>query len=91
MKVSCLFDVVEPQQDLPDVFGIVNVLVSLSDIICLKDSVNDGFEMAGLNPFNDASQLFVHHGFIGPRAHVDTKHGPVSGHQSKRVKFRRFP
>lgn len=91
MKVSCLLDVMKAQQDLPDVFRIVDVLMGFLDVFGVKDSVDNGFKMTGLYPFYDAIQLLVHDRFIGPGAHVDAKHGPVSVHQSERVKFRRFP
>ncbi len=90
MKVSCSLDVMEAQQDLPDVFRIVDVLVGLLDVFSVKDSIDNRLEMTGLYPFYDAIQLLVHHGFIGPRTHVDAKHGPVSCHQPERIKFRRF-
>ena len=90
MKVSCSLDVMKAQQDLPDVFRIVDVLVGILDVFSVKDSVDNGLKMTGLYPFYDAIQLLVHNGFIGPCAHVDAKDGPVSRHQTERIKFRSF-
>ena len=90
MKVSCSLDVMKAQQDLPDVFRIVDVLVGVLDVFSVKDSVDNGLKMTGLYPFYDAIQLLVHNGFIGPGAHVDAKDGSVSRHQTERIKFRSF-
>jgi hypothetical protein len=90
MKVSCSLDVMKAQQDLPDVFRIVNVLMGLLDVFSVKDSVDNGLKMTGLYPFYDAIQLLMHDRFVGPCAHVDAKHGPISRHQTERIKFRSF-
>ena len=54
----------EAQQDLPDVFRIVDVLVGLLDVFSVKDSVDNGLKMTGLYPFYDAIQLLMHDRFV---------------------------
>ena len=54
MKVSCSLDVMKAQQDLPDVFRIVDVLVGFLDVFGVKDSVDNGLKMTGLYPFYNA-------------------------------------
>ena len=86
MKISCV-DVVESKQDLADVLGVVDVLVGFSHVLCVEHTIHDGIEVSRLDAFDDAIQLLLHDGFVGPRAHVHTENATVSAHQAKCVKL----
>ena len=65
----------------------MDVLVCEVDLFCGKHTVDDRLKMSRLNTLNDALKLFLHHLFVGPCTHVDTKHSAVSHHQTERVEF----
>ena len=57
------------------------------NVLGVKHAVDDGLKMTGLDALNDASELFVHHGFVGPGAHVNTEHRTVSRHQPEGIEL----
>ena len=77
-----IVQVVESKEDFSGVFRVVNVLVSLLNVGGFKHAVDDRLEVTSLDTLNNACQLTVHHGFVGPSTHVDADDRAVSRHQS---------